>query len=90
MLQLKLESDYITFMMKFYIKSVDKRKRRKAMTANGSELFYWHTNKEWYKINIEEGYCELTEKAPPEAVESFKDWNKITKLGRIKEEKNKS
>lgn len=33
------------------------------MTANGSELFYWHTNKEW---------------------------NKITKLGRIKEEKNKS
>lgn len=60
------------------------------MTANGSELFYWHTNKEWYKINIEEGYCELTEKAPPEAIESFKEWNKITKLGRIKEEKNES
>lgn len=60
------------------------------MTANGSELFYWHTNKEWYKINIEEGYCELTEKAPPKAIESFKEWNKITKLGRIKEEKNKS
>lgn len=49
------------------------------MTANGSELFYWHMNEEWYKINIEEGYCELIEKAPPKAVESFKEWNKITK-----------
>ena len=56
------------------------------ITANGHELFYWHTNKEWYQIHIEEGYCELTEKAPPEAVESFKKWCAKTGLGKGKQE----
>lgn len=78
MLQLKLESDYITFMMKFYIKSVDKRKRRKTMTAN-KERMYWNSNKEWWFYNEKTGKIELTEKAPPEAVESFKKWREPRK-----------
>ena len=33
---------------------------------------YWMQNDEWYTINKEKDCFELTEKAPPEAVESFK------------------
>ena len=40
------------------------------MTAS-KETLYWESNPEWYRIN-EKGDYELTEKAPPQAVESFK------------------
>ena len=33
---------------------------------------YWKSNPEWYRVNEETDEFELTEKAPPEAVESFK------------------
>lgn len=39
------------------------------------ELFYWRTNDEWYDID-DEGVFVLTDKATPEAIESFKKYVK--------------
>ncbi len=36
------------------------------------EFMYWSSNKSWYRINKEKDCYELTEQAPPRAVESFK------------------
>lgn len=44
------------------------------MTANGKELMYWHSNKEWYRVNYEKSCYELTEKAPQKAIDSFEKW----------------
>ena len=41
------------------------------MTAD-KDLFLWKTNKDWYRFNEETGDFELTDKAPKEAIESFK------------------
>ena len=41
------------------------------MTVN-QEPLYWKTNKTWYRINKERDCFELTDQAPPRAVESFK------------------
>ena len=43
----------------------------KAMTGSKKALF-WKTNPEWYKINKEKDCYELTDKAPKEAIDSFK------------------
>ena len=48
------------------------------MTAN-RERMYWHSNKEWWFYNDKTEKIELTEKAPPEAVESFKKWRESKK-----------
>lgn len=38
------------------------------------KLIYWKSNPEWYEGDPFWGPVKLTEKAPPEAVESFKFW----------------
>ena len=38
-------------------------------------LFYWQTNKEWYTID-DDGVVTLTDKATPEAIESFEKYVK--------------
>ncbi len=43
------------------------------MATASKERSFWKSNPEWYKIN-EIGDFELTDKAPPEAVESFRKW----------------
>lgn len=43
------------------------------MTAN-KETLYWHTNKEWYTVNVKTGCFELTDKAPKMAIDSFEKW----------------
>ena len=43
------------------------------MTTASKERSLWKSNPEWYKIN-EVGEFELTDKAPLEAVESFREW----------------
>lgn len=48
------------------------------MTAN-KERMYWNSNKEWWFYNEKTGKIELTEKAPPEAVESLKKWREPRK-----------
>lgn len=40
------------------------------MHAN-TEIMYWHSNKEWYKINHDKDCYELTDKAPERAIKSF-------------------
>lgn len=45
------------------------------MTAN-REMMYWHSNKEWYRVNTEKDCYELTDKAPQRAVESFEMYKK--------------
>lgn len=42
---------------------------------------YFATNKDWFYIN-EEGRIVLTDKAPPEAVESFKQFHEAYEEGR--------
>lgn len=37
-----------------------------------SEAMYWRENKAWYVVNDEKNRFELTKKATPRAVESFK------------------
>ena len=37
-----------------------------------SEAMYWKTNKKWYKANYEKDCYELTQFAPPRAIDSFK------------------
>lgn len=44
-----------------------------------SEAMYWKTNKKWYKANYETNRFELTEFAPPRAIESFKLYLKQNK-----------
>lgn len=39
------------------------------------ELFYWHSNPEWYRKGENGGY-ELTDKAPERARKSFEEANK--------------
>ena len=53
------------------------------MTPNLRSL-YWETNPEWYRINEETDEYELTDKAPPEAVESFKLFKTPRKKGNQK------
>ena len=38
------------------------------------KLIYWKSNPEWYEGDPYWGPVKLTDKAPPEAVESFKFW----------------
>lgn len=45
------------------------------MNAN-TEIMYWSTNKEWYKINREKDCFELTDKAPQRAIDSFEMYKK--------------
>ncbi len=45
------------------------------MHAN-TEIMYWHSNKEWYRVNEEKDCYELTDKAPQRAVESFEMYKK--------------
>ncbi|MBQ8515629.1 MAG: hypothetical protein IJ496_09555 [Ruminococcus sp.] len=49
------------------------------MTAN-TETMLWRTNKEWYTLNEKTRKIELTDKAPKEAVESFKKWKENTQI----------
>ncbi len=39
-----------------------------------SEAMYWRTNKAWYYVNPEKDRFELTKKATPRAIESFRMW----------------
>ena len=39
-----------------------------------SEAMYWRTNKAWYSVNREKDRFELTRKATPRAIESFRMW----------------
>ena len=53
----------------------------------GPSYFVWRENEEWYEIydlNEETGECKvrLTEKAPPEAVDSFQKWEAIREKAR--------
>lgn len=45
---------------------------------------YWKSNPDWWRINEEKDEFELTEKAPPKAVESFKLFNAPRKKGEPK------
>lgn len=45
-----------------------------------SEAMYWKTNKKWYKANYEKDCYELTQFAPPRAIESFKLYIKNNKV----------
>ena len=42
------------------------------MRAPSREFDYWRTDKSWYRFNKETRDYELTDKAPKEAIESFK------------------
>ena len=44
------------------------------MTQLNRPLFM--TNKDWFTYNMEKGILELTEEAPPKAIESYKDFYK--------------
>ena len=46
---------------------------------NFSEAMYWKSNKAWYKANLEKDRYELTEYAPPRAIESFRLYLKQNK-----------
>lgn len=35
------------------------------------ESMYWKSNKKWYRVNFETGGYELTQFAPPRAIDSF-------------------
>ncbi len=37
-----------------------------------SEAMYWASDKTWYVVNVEKDRFELTKRATPRAVESFK------------------
>ena len=39
-----------------------------------NEAMYWMTDDEWYTVNYEENRFELTQKATPRVVESFRMW----------------
>ena len=41
-----------------------------------AEIPFFMTNKEWYYADDESGTLKLTEKAPPEAVQSYKEFYK--------------
>lgn len=41
------------------------------MTVLPSEMFYWWTNPDWYRINPEKDCFELTDLAPERAKRSF-------------------
>lgn len=45
------------------------------------DIPYFATNKEWFYIN-EDGRIVLTDKAPPEAVESLKQFHEAYERGR--------
>lgn len=47
------------------------------MTMDSSSM-YWQTNDEWFRINKNKDCYELTEKAPPEAIESFNKYNELS------------
>lgn len=36
------------------------------------EAMYWMENEDWYRVNYEKDRFELTQSAPPKAVDSFK------------------
>ena len=44
-----------------------------------SEAMYWKTNRKWYVANYEKDCFELTEMAPPRAIDSFKLYLKENK-----------
>ena len=39
-----------------------------------NEAMYWMTDDEWYTVNYEENRFELTKKATPRVIESFRMW----------------
>ena len=45
----------------------------------------WMDNEEWYRYNYEKGQYELTDKAPPEARESFMEYKKEAESFRKRE-----
>lgn len=45
-----------------------------------SKVPYFFTNKEWYYYDEEEEIYKLTDKAPKEAVESYKEFYKETDI----------
>ncbi len=49
------------------------------MMNTNTELLYWRTNKEWYRVNEEKDCFELTEKASDRAKESFKMYKEFQK-----------
>ncbi len=38
---------------------------------------YFMTNEEWYTYNVEKGELELTDKAPPKAIKSYKEYYEL-------------
>ena len=52
------------------------------MTAN-LEIFYWQSNKNWYRFNDETQEIELTDEAPEMARKSFELMLKKEKSGVI-------
>lgn len=45
-----------------------------------NEATYWRTNKEWYKANYDTDKYELTPMAPLRAVESFRLYQKQSRI----------
>ena len=45
------------------------------MTKMDPALFYWQKNEEWFEVD-DEGVVTLTDKATPEAIESFEKYVK--------------
>ena len=58
-----------------------KRKGGDYMTRLPQEMFYWMTDKEWYRINMKMDRFELTDKAPERAKRSFDMYNNPEKYG---------
>lgn len=52
------------------------------MTTVNTELLYWQSNDEWYKINYEKDCFELTDKAPERARKSFDMYKEFQKKHR--------
>jgi hypothetical protein len=42
-----------------------------------NKMPYFMENKEWYEYDFDLGICVLTDKAPPKAVKSYKDFYKL-------------
>jgi hypothetical protein len=49
------------------------------MLANVNEYLYWKTNSDWYDYDENENVY-LTNKAPKEAIQSFKKYQKIKEI----------
>lgn len=52
----------------------------KMMSAKNRDAVIWARNEEWYRIDEKHDRFVLTEKAPPEARESFDKYKRINNL----------